>query len=481
MAVTGGETRRRWWPRAVPVRVRITAAVVVLAALALAGAGVAVYVVQAERLDHAVNQSIARELVRFDQVVDTAREQGQTRARVVLLTALATMVRQPSESVIAFWDGDLYKRQVGDEHDALKGDEGFIAAVNRLTAEGGIEDIDSVEGPLRIAVKPIRDEVGEGALVYAYSLDEVAAELDDVMRTYALVSIASLMVVAFGAYVVAGRLLSPIRDLREAAEDISESDLTRRITATGNDDLTDLTVTFNHMLDRLESAFSTQRQFLDDVGHELKTPLTIVQGHLELMDADDAAEVGSTRDLVLDEVDRMGTLVGELLLLAKTRRPDFLNLEPVDLAAFTESVAEKMRGLGDREWRVDAAAAAVVDADPRRLTQAILQLAANAYQHTEPGDVIAIASGVNAERAWVSVRDTGSGIADDDLDRIFDRFRQAHDGAEGGLGLGLAIVRGIAEAHGGTVVVTSAMGRGSTFTISLPLRRAGRERGDRPW
>ena len=196
-------------------------------------------------------------------------------------------------------------------------------------------------------------------------------ELDDIMRTYLIVAAIALGVVAIGAYVISGRLLRPIRDLRDAARDIGESDLTRRITATGNDDLTDLTVTFNDMLDRLDGAFSTQRQFLDDVGHELKTPITIVRGHLELMDSTDVDEVAATRELVLDEMDRMGRLVEELILLAKTRRPDFVHLEPTDLGALTDILLDKMRGLGDSRLaggraRVGLGRCRLSSASPRR-------------------------------------------------------------------------------------------------------------------
>ena len=158
----------------------------------------------------------------------------------------------------------------------------------------------------------------------------------------------SLLAITAFAAVQSGRLLAPLRTLRETADEINDTDLSRRLPETGNDDITALTRTFNRMLDRLEAAFVGQRQFLDDAGHELKTPLTVLRGHLELLDVGSPEEIAETRELLLDEVDRMSRLVGELILLAKSDRPDFVTLRPVDLTGLTVDTLAKARGLGDR-------------------------------------------------------------------------------------------------------------------------------------
>jgi signal transduction histidine kinase len=463
----------RWFGR-VPVRLRITVAVVILSGLALAGAGLAVFLLQEQRLDDAVNESIARELRRFEALQSSGDPGVNGTARRLLLSALASTAGDPAESVIVFWDDQPQRLLEADLHKELFSDPEFIAGVNAVGPDGGVDEIGSVIGPLRVAVKPVRDERTDGAIVYAYSLDEIAAQLRQTIQTYAFVASVSLLVVGLGAYVVSGRLLSPIRQLKETAREISDSDLTRRIAATGNDDLTDLTMTFNEMLDRLQAAFSTQRQFLDDVGHELKTPLTIVRGHLELMVRDDPGDVAATRALVLEEVDRMGRLVEELILLAKARRPDFLSVEEVDAGALTDILLEKMRGLGPRKWRVDARAEGVVRVDAQRLTQAMLQLAANAVVHTASGSVIAVGSRVSGGRVSWWVSDQGPGIPAAVHDQIFERFRRGDDKGDGS-GLGLAIVRAIAQAHGGDVAVNSAPGMGARFTITIPRHGAAGE------
>lgn len=465
-ATTDDGRADRWFGR-VPVRLRITVAVVILSGLALAGAGLAVFVLQEQRLDDAVDESIARELRRFDALQSSTDPGVNGTARRLLLSALASTAGDPAESVIVFWDNKPQRLLQADLHKELFSDPQFITGVNAVGPEGGVDEIDSVIGPLRVAVKPVRDERTDGAIVYAYSLDEIAAQLRQTVQTYVLVASISLLVVGVGAYVVSGRLLSPIRQLKATAREISDSDLTRRIAATGNDDLTDLTMTFNEMLDRLEAAFSTQRQFLDDVGHELKTPLTIVRGHLELLVRDDPADVAATRALVLEEVDRMGRLVEELILLAKARRPDFLAVEEVDVGALTDILLEKMRGLGPREWRVDARGEGAVKVDAQRLTQAMVQLAANAVVHTASRSVIQVGSRVAGDRVSWWVSDQGPGIPAAVHDVIFERFRRGDDKGNGS-GLGLAIVRAIAQAHGGDVAVSSAPGRGATFTITIP-------------
>ena len=291
----------------------------------------------------------------------------------------------------------------------------------------------------------------------------------EAVQTAAGVSLAVLLIASALAWVIAGRVLAPLRTLRTTAQSITESDLTRRIEVHGDDEIAELGRTFNAMLDRLEGAFASQRAFVSDAGHELRTPITIVRGHLELL-GDDPGEREETVALLTDELDRMARFVDDLLLLAKAEQTDFLRLGPLDLDVLTDELFAKAQALADRDWRLAGTGTGRLTADRQRLTQAIVQLAQNAVQHTAAGDRIALGSAVRDGTVRLWVADHGPGIPPGERERIFDRFHRSSDGrrSSDGAGLGLAIVRAIAEAHGGRVELDSREGAGSTFTLIVP-------------
>jgi signal transduction histidine kinase len=294
--------------------------------------------------------------------------------------------------------------------------------------------------------------------------------VDEVFRILLAISGVALLMTTGIGWVVAGRILKPVRLVRTAAAQLTEQDLTRRIPVRGHDDIAALAETFNAMLDRLERAFAAQREFVDDAGHELRTPITIVRGHLELM-GDDPAEREETVRLVTDELDRMSRIVEDLLLLAKAERPDFVTPEPVQLAELTADVFVKARTLGDRHWELAEVADGEAQLDPQRITQAMVQLAQNAVQHTAPGQSIRIGSRVTGVSIELYVADSGPGVQPQDAEVIFERFRRgtSRRGTRGsGAGLGLSIVRAIAEGHrGGRVGLRQTPGGGATFVIVL--------------
>lgn len=304
----------------------------------------------------------------------------------------------------------------------------------------------------------------------------VAAQFTDLLRVdverpvliaSAVEASVGLVVAAALAWVLTQRMVKPVADMTETVRSITAGDLANRVPGGGDDELGRLADTFNDMLDRLEDAFNTQRRFLADAGHELRTPITVVRGHLELM-GDDEAERTATRVLVTQELDRMARMVEELLTLARSERPDFLDRQWVDLDALLEDTHRKTQALGDARCELGSVAVGIGYLDPDRIVQAVLALADNALGHG--GGVVTISSVRVADRLEISVSDTGPGIPESELDGIFDRFARGR-GSRGrpGSGLGLAIVRGIAVAHGGDVSVTSEVGVGTTFTLDLPL------------
>lgn len=455
------------------VRVRIVAAVALLVTVTLAGAGFVVYLIERQRLEEQTVQEINQEFGEFEALetgVDPATGEDFAALAPLLRTFMERNVPDDDELLVGWLGGRVV--YLSPQEDPLAVDPAFLEAARTVVDGGGSVRIQTDRGEVLVSAQPVVQGDDTGALLVVNFLEEDRSELVDTMRTYAVVSTLSLFLIIAAAIWQSGRLLAPLRAVRETAEEITETDLSRRLPLTGNDDITALTRTFNGMLDRLETAFIAQRQLLDDAGHELRTPLTILQGHLELLDVGDPVEVAETRELLLDEVDRMARLVNDLILLAKTERPGFLTLAPVDVAELTEAVAAKAAGLGERTWTVDGVADVTVPADQQRITQALLQLAHNAVKHTAPGDLIAVGSVREAGTVLWWVRDTGPGVPAEDRDRIFERFGRGaaadHRDPEG-FGLGLAIVAAIARAHGGDAWLDDEYADGARFVISVPL------------
>jgi signal transduction histidine kinase len=284
------------------------------------------------------------------------------------------------------------------------------------------------------------------------------------------VTIVVLVIFFIVAWVTTGKVLYPLRLVTETAHSISESDMTLRIPVQGSDEIAELASTLNEMLDRLQFAFDSQQKFLNDVSHELRTPITIIQGHLEMLQFCPEKQP-ETMALVMDELDRMNRLVNDLLLLAKTERPDFLKLKPEELDWLTEEIFLKARSFANRNWKLESKGLSPITVDRQRLTQAVMNLVQNAVRHTNEKDIITLGSSVKGDYAYIWVRDTGEGIAPENQKRIFDRFARATklDQKFEGHGLGLSIVNAIAVAHGGKVELSSSLGHGSTFTIIIPL------------
>ena len=244
------------------------------------------------------------------------------------------------------------------------------------------------------------------------------------------------------------------------------------------------------MLDRLEAALTTQRRFLADAGHELRTPITIIQGNLDTLTVT-TDEDAQTLSIVADELTRMTRLVDELMLLARSERPDFLRPEAVDIAALTRAMAVKVRALdGTAENRFTLAGAAAGEAvlDPQRVTQAVMQLAANAVGHTPPGTPVELSSAITGNSLEFRVTDYGPGIPPHQQERVFERFARLDPRRTEGTGLGLSIVAAIAAAHGGAVRLAEPGARieagaenetwtaagpagGAAFVLAIPLRR----------
>lgn len=452
------------------MRVRILATVTLLLALS---AGVTLLILREvlfDRLEAEVKTSLEQEMEEFVRLrggLDPLTGQPFDDDHEALFELyFEREVPDEGESLLSFLDGELFlseRAQDAATTDLLGDAFDYWLSLEEQTA--GV--IETPAGNARFIAQPLG---GNDLFVVAnfpqFERDEITEALQAAGATQA-----GAFVVAFLlALALAGRVLSPLRSLAETARTISDTDFTRRIPVRGNDEATQIARAFNDMLGRLEQAFAMQRRFLDDAGHELRAPLSIISGHVELLELDtDPQARRETIELVLDEIDRMNRIVNDLLVLAQAEQPDFVTRGPVDLADLTEDVRRKATALGPRDWRLDRSADVIVQADAQRLTQALMQLAANALQYTEDGAVIRMGSEVSSGKARLWVHDDGTGVAAEDADRIFQRFVRGSRRKPGGAGLGLSIVRAIAEAHGGEVRLDRSVTRGARFEIVLPI------------
>ncbi|MGH2683637.1 MAG: sensor histidine kinase [Actinomycetota bacterium] len=373
-----------------------------------------------------------------------------------------------NETFVTFIDGQPFERTFREPPYRIDRDPRLIERWRQLsdTDRGRVE---TTAGTVEYLAVPLKVQ-GEtrGVFVAAIFRDHELAEVRPAVWGATGVGLATLLVGSLLAWRVAEGVLRPVRAVTATAGGITAGDLTGRIRVTGRDEIALLANTFNDMLGKLEEAFDTQRRFIDEAGHELRTPITIIRGHLELLE-EDPEERQRTLALVMDELDRMQRIVTDLLVLAKAERPDFLDLATVNLSDLTGEVYEKAQALGPRDWQLERKGRGIIVGDRQRITQAMMQLAQNAVEHTRDGGDIAIGSALRNGEARLWVRDGGEGIPVGEEARIFHRFsrgrgRRSSEGA----GLGLAIVRAIAEAHHGRVEVSSNPGEGSTFTIAMP-------------
>ncbi len=466
-------------------RVRVLGFVAALLIFAVTAGLLVQRAVLLRQLDAQVRASLEQERQELVQLVagrnPATGEPFGTDVQAIFDTYLERNVPGAGEVYVTIIDGNAYASTTAPGDVRLDQDEFLVERWNALVV-GERRSIDTAAGPVEYVAVPLRaDGENIGVFVVANFLQEEREEIDDFIRVEAIVGAIVVLLTIGAGWVIAGRLLRPLRDLTETARTITDTDLSRRLPIEGNDEIADLAETFNGMLERLETSFATQRRFVDDAGHELRTPITVVRGHLELM-GDTPEDRRETVDLVTDELDRMARIVDDLLVLAKAEQPDFVVYSPIELADFTTGIAARAHPLGDRRWLVDATAAGEFLGDSDRLTQAWLNLVRNAVEHTSAGAEIGIGSAWSdgAVRLWV--RDTGPGVDPGEEERIFDRFARGHHGprSSDGAGLGLAIVRSVARAHGGSVELDNRPRSGATFTLVIPPHSSLPEPDDPP-
>ncbi len=267
------------------------------------------------------------------------------------------------------------------------------------------------------------------------------------------------------------RIVRPIRALRDATRALAAGDLSRRVAATGADEVGELAGAFNAMATELERQQALRKSLLHDVAHELRTPLTALRCRLETLIDGLAADPAQALAGANEEVRHLSRLVGDVQELALAEAHELrLSIEDVDVVQVVASAARAAGLEGDRRLRVDVPATLAVRADPVRLRQVLLNLLTNAERHTPSGGTILVRAELDGNEVVLEVRNSGGVLTDEQLARVFDRFYRADPSrqrATGGSGLGLAIVKHLVETQGGRVWVRREAD-GMSFGLALP-------------
>ncbi len=444
--------------------------VVLIAALG----ATALNLVLSNQLHDQLDSDLTQQLTRYIQTVASATDESTLieSTREFLSGPQSSPLRrngyilslQTSDGTVVSNSSEIRLEELAQSQESLRTGSRFLV------------DVSFVDQPYRVLGTPVlQDGIQIGAVQLAGSLADIATTLRSVLLLSILGGLLGVILVGSGSWLLLGRALGPVRRITATAAAISREDLSRRIGYTGpRDEIGNLAKTMDGMLDRLQASFESQEQFISDVSHELRTPLTIVKGHLQVLDRQENPSPDTIRKehaLVLDELDRMNRLVGDLLTLARATRVDFLRKENIDADLFLKSLVGQGEHLGDRAWRIDRLPGRALTADQDRLTQVFLNLMQNAVAHTQPGDVIALGGEMTTEgaiRLWV--RDEGAGMDEETRSRVFERFYRGAAGHQRteGLGLGLALAKAIVDAHEGRIEVESSPGRGTRFVITLP-------------
>lgn len=287
---------------------------------------------------------------------------------------------------------------------------------------------------------------------------------------------AALFAIGLGAF-LARRIVTPLRALTQAAQQMAKGALSQTVRVQSRDEVGALALAFNQMSADLERSDQQRRQMTADIAHELRNPLTVIGGYLDAMRAGDLQPTPTRLAAVYDEIQHLEKIVEDLRTLSLADADALvLNRQPLAAQGWLTRVAARFAPQAAQRQitlRVaNDAAALTIDVDELRLTQALDNLVSNALQHsTEGGSITLRAMEVNG-RARIAVADTGTGIASDDLPRVFERFYRgdkARPAEQGSSGLGLAIAKALVNAHGGKIWAESELGRGATFTLELPL------------
>ena len=478
------------------IRSKLTIWYTALLAITLLGFGVLSYIITRATLSESLDLSLKNEVKWVNEFIEPqAKKVRLKRSALLELQQLKKIAPAPTEVDVEEADSvgtDEIWNQIY-QHTILSPLRQYIQILDRngdllyRSPSLAKQNLEYAEIPYgSVNVVSIRDEQGRGLrlaitqndyvkIYVAYPLQELNEVLDGIFRIFRFLAPIALLISIIGGWFLAHRSLKPVDTITRTAQKISAQNLNQRLPSPGIDDeLGRLTATFNDMIGRLQESFAQIQRFSADASHELRTPLTIMRGEIEVA-LRRKRMPAHTRELLTsihDELVRLSSIVESLMTLinSESGRLSF-RFDDVPLDTLMRELAEDALVLAaPKRIKIEVGELEnlKVRGDAARLRQLLLNLVENAVKYTPDHGAVSLSLTRLGGNAAVRISDTGVGIPKKDLPKIFDRFYRVHaDGS--GSGLGLAIAKWIAEAHHGTIEVTSRERKGSTFTVFLPL------------
>jgi signal transduction histidine kinase len=327
-----------------------------------------------------------------------------------------------------------------------------------------------------------RDEVSGrvGAVMLIASVDDIFDSLSEIRTQLYLYSLAVGLLVFVLVFAMSHRLIAPLRQIVNVVQRLSAGQLNLRIPISSRDEYSILSKTFNNMTEKLEQVEKTREEFVSNVSHELKTPLTAIKVLSESILSQESVPEEVSREFMQDisnEVDRMVNITNDLLALVKVdQREQSLNIAPTDINRLVEDILKRLAPLAEQKKVAlfyEEVRPVQIDADEVKLVLAISNIVENGIKYTPGGGTVKVIVDSDHQNAYITIQDTGIGIPEEEQDKIFNRFYRVdktRDRDTGGTGLGLAISRSTVLLHNGSIRITSKPDEGSIFILRIPIR-----------
>ena len=428
----------------------------------------------AVQIDDQLGQEAKELSVLADKATDPKSGLPYTSAQELLELFIRSSVPDSDETLFVLVDGVVTERSSSPGLARIDRVPEFIEIIAALE-EPLFSNYTYLNQDIRFIAIPVSGSEDSGHMVAAIFLEQKMENINSTLNQLALLMLLAFGVASAAGWFVAGRILDPIRRLGAITRRITDGTTQERLDdLKGTSEIGAIAEDFNKMLDRTAKAFDSQKRFVDDAGHELKTPLTIIQGHLDLMKSS-PQEAEASLAIIHDEVSRMTRIVKDLQMLTKSSESSFVVLSDVEPSEIIDEVFVKASPLATRNWRVDSAKLKSMPLDRQRMVQALVQLVDNAIKHTNESDSLVIGCRSTNGVTEFYVGDSGPGIPEDSRTRVQERFVRGGWTAQDteGSGLGLAIVGAIAKGHGGQLVISTSPLGGAEVAIRVGLATSG--------